>query len=115
MNFDIIEGLNEEQLQTLFDDTVVDGIEDGVQMGYCICSNGSGWGAAYSISRTSHFNYNDYTYCSLRLSDMAKCDTWCRRQGGGSIAGFSSNWFNTWCSCQTYNSFYDGGWLYCPD
>ena len=104
MNFDVIEGLSEEELLNLYENGIVDGLEDGTINAYCTCTIGYMHGAFFGIHDKSDSN-NTNTYCGLQLTDASRCGAWCSRHG------FSYYYVNSGCTCRTYGRFHE--WSTC--
>ena len=64
MGFDLIEGLREEEILNLYENDLLEGIEDGAYKGNCICNTSIG---AKIFGYASHTS----TYCGLMLSTPA--------------------------------------------
>ena len=43
MDFDMIDGLSDDQIMLLYNDAIVDGVTDGVHTGDCACRTSGGY------------------------------------------------------------------------
>ena len=101
MDFDLIDGLSDEEVQSLYSDAIVDGVTDGVHTGSCDCRTSSGY---------VFFGDSAYGGCELLQSQglysQYACTRWCTRHG------FSLTGFYPPCVCLRYsevNGTY--GWI----
>ena len=94
MNFDSIEGLNEDEILKLYENGVVDGLENGVYTGHCVC-NGT---IIFGIPTFLNESWSTGTYCHLQLTDDAKCRNWCGRHG---FLTYTARVYQ-FCTCRTY-------------
>ena len=88
MNFDIINKISDESISKLYDDMIIDGIEDGVQVGCCECG-------PYSASWFGCYPKGDCSYI-LNIKNSNQCSDFCSGRGK-----FYS--FYIYCYCKRYS------------
>ncbi len=95
MDFEMIDGLSDDEIMTLYFDAIVDGINDGVHTGSCSC-------------RSSNFmGHSVFGGCEMLQShglySQDACSRWCTKHG------YSLFYFTTPCYCLRYS---EGGGTY---
>lgn len=92
MNFDIIKEFSDENISKLYNDIVIDGIDDDLKIGCCECNGRTMWGCFIS-------NPN-FGYCSVMKENAANsgsCSTWCSRNNTKMTR------FYIYCYCAKYS------------
>ena len=98
MDFDKIESLSEENLLDLYENSIIEGLDNNL-IGYCWCSP-----TAQSLAHGDR----ELGGCGLHLYDLEACKQNCRRLNVSWYGYFSSE---CWCSRTTRYSY----WTECGD